>query len=843
MVELNRRHLLGAAAAGTAVALAGGGTAVAGPRPGGATARAAAAAAPRATQPFTADAVTLLPSAFRDNMGRNTAYLRFVDIDRLLHTFRLNVGLPSSAQPCGGWEGPDVELRGHSTGHLLSGLALTHAATGDQELLTKSRELVAALAECQAASPGAGYGDGYLSAFPESFFDRLESGSGVWAPYYTIHKILAGLIDQYTLTGNEQALDLALAKGGWVDGRTAALSRQQMQAALATEFGGMMESLADLYTITGDDRWLDVAERFSHDAVFNPLADGQDRLAGLHANTQIPKMVGAMRVWEEGRAERYRTIGENFWQIVTDHHTYVIGGNSNGEGFHDPDEIAGQLSGSSCENCNSYNMLKLTRLMHFHAPERVDLLDYYERTLFNQMLGEQDPDSAHGFCIYYTGLQPGAYKRQPSFMGGEDQYSTDYGNFSCDHGTGMETHAKFNDTIYSHSADTLTVNLFVPSEVTWSELGIGWRQTTGFPDGQSVTLTVVSGGASHTLRVRIPSWAEGAEVSVAGEPAVGAEPGTWFSAEREWATGDTVEVALPMRLVTEPTPDDPDVQAVLFGPTVLAGAYGDQQLGSMPRLDFASVTREPGDQLLFTGVADDEEIELLPIARVHHQRYNTYWLTGTPVGPPPAFAAWHTFDEGSGNAVLDATGNGAEAALVGGVSRVAGRSGGAVSLNGTDGHVRLADDVLAGAQAWSFAAWVRLDGTPATWSRIVDIGSGATANLFLTPRADSGRLRFAITSAGGGAEQRIEADPLPTNAWTHVALSAGQGAVTLYVNGAQVGRNGNVTVVPAHFANHLRSCYLGRSQYPDPYLRGALDDVRIYGRTLTAAEVADLAEG
>ncbi len=259
------------------------------------TATAHAAPGTSAT-PFPLTDVQLLDGPFRDNQRRNTAYLRFVDLDRLLHTFRLNVGLPSTAQPCSGWEGPNVELRGHSTGHLLSGLALTHANTGDTELRDKGRRLVAALAECQAASPAAGFNAGYLSAFPESFFDRLEAGTGVWAPYYTLHKIMAGLVDQYRLSGNEQALDVVLRKGDWVDRRTAGLSYERMQRVLDTEFGGMNDVLADLHEITGDARWLAVAERFTHARVFDPLARGEDRLAGLHANTQIPKMVGALRM-------------------------------------------------------------------------------------------------------------------------------------------------------------------------------------------------------------------------------------------------------------------------------------------------------------------------------------------------------------------------------------------------------------------------------------------------------------------------------------------------------------------------------------------------------------------
>ncbi|MFJ2197458.1 beta-L-arabinofuranosidase domain-containing protein [Streptomyces violaceusniger] len=844
---VDRRHFITTTATGAAavaLTVAAGGTAVAA-SPG--VTPAATHGKPRAltgVRPFPLTAVTLLPGAFKDNQSRNTAYLRFVDIDRLLHTFRLNVGLSSAAQPCGGWESPTTELRGHSTGHLLSGLALSYAGTGDTALRDKGRALVSALAACQARSPAAGYGQGYLSAFPESFFDRLEAGTGVWAPYYTIHKIMAGLVDQYRLAGNTEALQTVLRQAAWVDTRTGKLSYDQMQRVLQTEFGGMNDVLADLHEITGDGRWLKVAERFTHARVFDPLARNEDRLAGLHANTQIPKMVGAMRLWEEGLDSRYRTIGENFWKIVTDHHTYVIGGNSNGEAFHEPDAIAAQLSNNACENCNSYNMLKLTRLIHFHAPERTDLLDYYERTLLNQMLGEQDPDSAHGFNIYYTGLAPGSFKQQPSFMGTDpNQYSTDYDNFSCDHGSGMETQAKFADTIYTYADRSLLVNLFIPSELRWQDKGITWRQTTSFPDQQTTTLTVASGGASLELRVRIPSWAAEARATLNGTTlADRPEPGSWLIIDRQWKTGDRVEVTLPMKLTFDPTPDDPDVQAVLYGPVVLAGAYGGRTGMTMPRLDKGSVVQSATSPMRFSATASGESVTLLPVARVHHQHYNVYWLTGQPPSPPPAFAAWHRFDEASGTAAADATGRGMAARLTGGASWTAGRTGGAVALNGTDGHVVLADDLLAGARAYTLATWVRLDGTPAAWTRIFDIGTGVTANMFLTPVADSGKLRFAITAGGGGAEQRIEAAPLPTGQWVHVAVAYGSGTAVLYVGGREVGRNTAITVEPVHFGNHIRAGYLGKSQYPDPYLKAAFDDFRVYGRTLSGNEVATLAQ-
>lgn len=844
---LGRRNFLAVAATGAAAVAVGTTTEAAhaatpnAPSPNARTKK-KSKKSPRAARPFDLTAVTLLPSAFRDNQSRNSSYLRFVEIDRLLHTFRLNVGLPSSAEPCGGWEAPDVQLRGHSTGHLLSGLALTFAQTGDIFFRDKGAELVAALAECQAKSPSVGYNKGYLSAFEESMFDKLEAGTGVWAPYYTIHKIMAGLVAQYQLAGNRQALDVVLQQGAWVDARTSKLTLDQMQRALQTEFGGMNDVLADLHEITGDPKWLEVAERFTHHRVFDPLARNEDQLAGLHANTQIPKMVGALRVWEEGLADTYRAIGENFWKIVTEHHSYVIGGNSNGEAFHEPDAISTQLSNNTCENCNSYNMLKLTRLIHFHAPERVELLDYYERTLFNQMLGEQDPQSEHGWNIYYTGLVPGAFKQQPSFMGRDPNlYSTDYQNFSCDHGSGMETQAKFADTIFTHGDQDLFVNLFIPAEVRWQDKGITWRQTTGVPDQASTTLTVVSGRANHTLQVRIPSWAFGARVSLNGQPlADRPTPGSWWSLDRAWKPGDRVDVTLPMKVTVDPTPDDPEVQAVLFGPVVLAGGYGDRANLAMPRLEPTSVRKVADNPMRFTAQADGEAVTLLPISRTHHQHYTVYWLTGEPPSPPPEFAAWYRFDETSGTTAADATGNGKTAQLVGGASWTTGKIGGGVLLDGVNGHVKIADDVLAGASAYSVATWVRLDEAPRAWTRVFDIGTGTTASMFLTPRADNGKTRFAVTTNGAGGEQRIDIDMLPTGQWLHLAVTYGSGTAILYLNGSEVGRNTNVTSEPRQFGNHLRAGFIGRSQYNDPFFKGAIDDFRVYGKTLTAAEVTAL---
>ena len=579
---------------------------------------------------FPLSAVRLRPSPFRANQARNTSYLMFVDPDRMLHTFRHNYGLPSRARPVGGWERAASEVRGHCTGHLMSGLALSYANTGHQAAADKGHYLVDQLTRCQSRARRAGFHDGYLSAFPESFFDRLEAGLPVWSPYYMIHKIMAGLIDQHELAGNAQALETAARLGDWVGWRTGRLSYPHMQRILAVEHGGIAESLTNLYRLTWDESYLRTAERFYDAQVFDPLARGQDDLPGRHANTNIPKMIACIRIWEETGDPRYHDIGRNFWRIVAQHHSYPIGGTSNWEHWHAPDVIAGQLSNRTCENCCSYNMLKLTRLLHFHQPHRIDLIDYYERTLFNQMLGEQDPRSQHGFNIYYTGLSPAAFKRQPPFMGSDpDVYSTDYHNFSCDDGTGMETQAKFADTIYSRDRHGLFVNLFIPSEVTWGDNQMRIRQETRFPDEPGTRLTVLAGRARIAVRVRVPGWAAApARAWLNGRPLAGrAAPGSWLVLDRHWSAGDTLRVSLPMELASNPTPDRPAVQAVSYGPVVLSGGYGSQHAMPMPRLDIGSLTMTSGWPLTFQARADGRPVQLLPIARMQHEHYNTYWLT------------------------------------------------------------------------------------------------------------------------------------------------------------------------------------------------------------------------
>ncbi|WP_460339390.1 glycoside hydrolase family 127 protein [Actinoallomurus acanthiterrae] len=824
-LPINRRTLLRAGAAAVGGSMLG---AVGLPR-------AARAALPRAAlaartdagvsvYAFPLSAVTLLSGPFQQNMTRTQAYLNFVDADRLLHTFRLNYGLSSSAQPCGGWEAPDVELRGHSTGHLLSALAQSYANTGTSSFKTKGDYIVGALATCQARATAAGYNTGFLAAYPESFIDRVETRQNVWAPYYTLHKIMAGLLDQYLLAGNAQALTVLKAMAAWVKFRMDRLSYSQRQSMLDTEFGGMNEVLANLYQVTGDPNHLTTAEYFDHARMFDPLAADSDQLAGFHANTQIPKMLGAIREYHATGTTRYHDIATNFWDIVVGHHTYVIGGNSNGEYFQQPDAIAGQLSDTTCEVCNSYNMLKLTRQLFFTDPSRTDYIDYYERTLWNQMLGEQDPNSAHGFVTYYTPLRAGGIKT----------YSNDYDDFTCDHGTGMETHTKFADSIYFYSGSTLYVNLFVASTLNWAAQSVTVRQDTTFPETASTKLTV-TGSGTFTMKIRVPGWAAGAVLTVNGAT-VAASPGGYATITRTWSSGDVVNLTLPMALSFPAAPDSAATQAVRIGPIVLAGAYGSTDLSALPTLTPSSV-KATSTPLQYTATASTGTVTLLPFYKMHHQRYTVYWNVSKPL---PELIAWYKFDETAGTSAQDSSGNGKTATLAGGTTWTAGHSGNAVALDGSSGYVTLPAGILAGAAACTVAAWVRLD-TNSAWARVFDFGSDTTTNMFLTPQSGSGTARFAITTSGAGGEQQINApSALPTGAWTHVAVTLGGGVGVLYVNGAEVARNAAMSLTPGGLGGTAQN-RLGRSQYSDPYLDGAVDDLRIYSRALSASEIAGLA--
>jgi DUF1680 family protein len=588
--------------------------------------------------PFAFGQVRLTASRWLDNQNRTQNYLRFVDVDRLLYNFRANHRLSTNgAAANGGWDAPSFPFRTHAQGHFLTAWAQLYAVTGDTVCRDKATRMVAELAKCQANNGAAGFGAGYLSGFPESDFTALEQRtlSNGNVPYYAIHKTLAGLLDVWRLIGSTQARDVLLALAGWVDRRTAALSTTQMQAMLGTEFGGMNDVLADLYQQTGDARWLTAARRFDHAAVFDPLASNQDRLNGLHANTQVPKWIGAAREFKATGTTRYRDIATNAWNTCVTAHTYVIGGNSQAEHFRAPNAIAAYLNQDTCESCNTFNMLKLTRELFTLDPNRADWFDFYERAWLNQMIGQQNPADSHGHVTYFTPLNPGGRRGVgPAWGGGT--WSTDYNSFWCCQGTGLEMHTRLMDSVYFHNGDTLIVNMFVPSVLDWTQRGITVTQTTSYPVGDTTSLQVTGNAAgTWTMRIRIPAWTTGATVSVNGATQnIATTPGSYAGLTRTWSPGDTVTVRLPMRVVLRAANDNPGVAAVTYGPVVLSGNYGSTSLSSLPQLDTTSIRRTSGSALAFTATANGSTVNLGPFHDAHGHNYTVYWNTGGGSGVP-----------------------------------------------------------------------------------------------------------------------------------------------------------------------------------------------------------------
>ena len=586
--------------------------------------------------PFDLVRVRLLPGPFLDEAQVNRRFLLAQDPDRLLHTFRLTAGLASAAEPLGGWEAPENELRGHYAGHYLSACALQAAAAGDAEFRARGERLVAELARCQQ-------GNGYLSAFPEEFFDRLRAGRPVWAPFYTLHKIMAGLLDQHRLCGNAQALAVLRGMARWTARWAQPLGDHEMARVLEREYGGMNALLYDLSAVTGEESWRDLAHRFDHERFFAPLAQGRDELKGLHANTNVPKVVGAARRYELTGEARYRRIAEYFWRQVTTQRAYCTGGTSNGEGWEaDPGVLSTQLSGYTQEDCVTYNMLKLTRHVFGWTADPA-CADYYERALWNGIIGSQHP--ADGDKLYYVSLASGLWKL----------FGTPYHDYWCCTGTMSESFAQLGDGIYFHDDAGLWVNLFVASELDWAERGVRLVQETRFPDEDTVTLTVrAARPARFALRVRVPWWAAGSNAAALnGRELEGfAAPGGYYVLSRTWRDGDRLALRLPMSLHLAPMPDDPGLQTVMYGPLVLVGRLGTE--GLTPATLRAEPTRprtvpeyrlEPVPAPAFTAASDDPatwirpagrplefrttgqatDVTLVPLCRLFDERYAVYW--------------------------------------------------------------------------------------------------------------------------------------------------------------------------------------------------------------------------
>ena len=600
-------------------------------------------------QPFDLADVSLLPGPFQAARDRDTAYLLSLDPDRLLHGFRTEAGLAPKAAIYGGWENSGVA--GHTLGHYLSALSMDYRATGNPKIKARVDYIVGELALCQQTN-----GKGYVSAIPggKAMFADVAAGHGDgthrgWVPWYTTHKVMAGLRDAYVYAGNAQAKAVLVGLADWASDTTRNLSDSQWQVMLEQEHGGMNEVLADVYALTGDARYLALSQKFYHKAVLDPLTRREDDLTGLHGNTQIPKLIGLARLYELTGDPKDKIAASYFWDRVVQTRTYAIGANTDGEHFDAPGKLSAHLGVGAAETCNTYNMLKLTRHLFEWTPD-ARYADFYERALYNHILASQDP--VRGMMTYYVSLKPGHFKT----------YSSPTESFWCCVGTGMENHVKYGDSIYFHDDKSLYVNLFIPSVLRWSGKGLTVRQETRFPESDTTRLSLTCTRPTPlALRVRYPSWAHGLAVRVNGQAQkVTAKPGSYATLARVWRNNDRVDITLPMRLHTEPMPDDPAKVAVLYGPLVLAGQLGRAGMTAlMPYTGndqgaYFRVSDPPvpalvagpapitswlkpvaGQPLTFrtAGVGRPTDVTLKPFYRTAFERYTVYWDTFTP-------AAW-----------------------------------------------------------------------------------------------------------------------------------------------------------------------------------------------------------
>jgi DUF1680 family protein len=599
--------------------------------------------------PFRLEDVRILDPDLLRMREQTLNYALALDSDRLLHNFRVNAKLPSSAEPLYNRESPTNGWRGHYVGHFLSACSQMYASTGDVRIKTKTTAMVSELAKCQAQ-----LGDkGYLSAFPESGFDDLEQGRPAAVVWYALHKIMAGLLDVNQLMQNPQALQVLEGMAAWTDWRTGRLPEEQMQRTLQIEFGGMNEVLTNLSAVTGNSRYLAVAKRFDHHAVMDPAAEGRDTLTTLHANTQIPKFIGAAREFELTGDPHYRDAAKFFWQQVALHRSYVTGGNSASEHFRTPpDVLASELTDLSQETCNTYNMLKLTRQL-FTWQAEPQYADYYERAFLNHILATPNP--ADGSPLYYLGMQSGQWK----------VHFVPHEGFFCCCGTGLENFSKLSEGFYFHNEQSLWVNLFFASEVNWRDKGVIVRQETRFPEEAGTRLVIqTKSPARFTLNVRIPYWADAASVTVNGKPFQPHQklaPSSYAKIDRTWKNGDRVDVKLPMSLHLQTIPDDPTLAAIMYGPLVLAGELGTENLdskhiysddkflhGGFPPIAVPELAGDPNvldkwiqpvstpvgktvsqKDIALTfrtvGAGRPKDVVLSPFYRLFNQRYCVYW--------------------------------------------------------------------------------------------------------------------------------------------------------------------------------------------------------------------------
>ena len=597
--------------------------------------------------------VTLLDGPLKKARDLNIKTLLAYDCDRLLAPYLKEAGLTPKGKPYPNWDGLD----GHVGGHYLTALAI-NTATGSKECQQRMDYFISELQACADANARnhPEWGKGYVGGVPQSarIWSAYKKGDfgpyrSAWVPYYNIHKMYAGLRDAWVYCGNEQARQLFLGFCDWAIDLTAGLTDEQMQQTLDTEHGGMNEVLADAYAISGDKKYLDCAKRFSHRRILTPLSQRQDRLDNLHANTQVPKVVGFERIAELSGEEYYHTAGAFFWDIVTGERSLAFGGNSRREHFPSKEaytDFVNDVEGP--ETCNTNNMLKLTEDLHRRNPE-ARFADYYELATFNHILASQHPE--HGGYVYFTSARPRHYRN----------YSAPNEAMWCCVGTGMENHGKYGQFIYTHVGDALYVNLFVASELNWRERSISLRQETAFPYSEQSRITITDGKPQQlTLMVRYPGWVKpGAlDVKVNGQKvSIVSGPSSYVAINRKWKKGDTVEINFPMHNSVKYLPNVPQYIALMHGPIVLGMKTGTEDLRRLVSDDsrfgqiangkklpineapilinndiegiatqLQPVAGKPLHYTLSTRMENPIRGELQPFFEIHDSRYMLYWL-------------------------------------------------------------------------------------------------------------------------------------------------------------------------------------------------------------------------
>lgn len=596
---------------------------------------------------FEMSEVKLTDGIFKNSQDTGLAFVKSLDVDRLLAPVAYSTGASTDkSKYYGGWEAYKYRtyngtgISGHSLGHWMSAASDMYAVTGDSEVKEMLDYAVDKLEEYQKTD-----GTGYIGGVEKSGLLRAFNGnmrvsafdlSGYWVPWYSFHKIYQGLIDAYTLTGNRKALNVACSFADWAIDATKDMSDDKFAEMLNCEHGGMNEVMAELYGITGEKKYLDMAERFTHRAIIEPLSREVDELQGKHANTQIPKVIGAAEIYEEN-ADRtdYRAAAEFFYDTVANHRSYVIGGNSNREHFGSlTDETLGT---QTCETCNTYNMMKLAE--HLYAWNHdAEYMDYYEKALFNHILASQDPDT--GMKTYFMATKQGHFK----------VYSTKENSFWCCVGSGMENPGRYTRDIYYKDGNEFYVNQFISSTVNWKEKNVTVSQTTNYPYEETTTVKIESGSADFAMKIRIPSWIDKAAViKINDEEAISVTQTGYFTIERTWNAGDTVTVTLPMGLHTYTSRGDEHRVSFMYGPVVLAGALGTENfpssdiVGDHTSLDSAASIKVPDiiakdkspetfitpadiSKLEFKMTSGENEIKLIPYFDLHHERYSLYWM-------------------------------------------------------------------------------------------------------------------------------------------------------------------------------------------------------------------------